>query len=622
MQQSFRRRALPVLQRLVIGLVTIAVILIAAGPFRLFEQLELAAYDGWFSLRGEVEPHPEIVIIGIDDASLAQIGRWPWDRAVYAQLLDYLSEASVVAFDLLLLEPNDRVPGDDQTLANAIARHERVVLSTLIRIEEVRGQFNTIPQRPIPVLLEAVRGDRHKFYGQGIVNTPIGEDSVIRAYIPVDSDTFGEPYPSLALAAVMQHRGYTPDQIEATPFGALQAGALQIPRDPTGQMLINFAGEPASYPTISFADVYNGKRAPSEFAGKIVFVGTVADTLKDNFPVPFAKDTTVTMGMPGVEIQASAAATMLQGNSVTRVSHGTNMLITLALGLIVLLLAYRLSPLWGGLSLLVLAGGFVMATYLLWSQSRLWVDVVTPATGSILIYTIVTLESYLREEAEKRRVRNLFGRYVSHNVVNELLQNPDMLQMGGKRFNLTILFSDIRGFTSFSESRDPQEVVQRINDYCKDMVDIIYKHGGTLDKYMGDGIMAYFGAPVPQEDHAERALRCAHEMREKIKELQKAWVEQGLQPFQIGVGMNSGEVIAGNIGHPDRVEYSLIGSAVNLAARLEGMTKEYARSEAGGIVFSEMTYQGAPQAVETYQPTEIGEVEVRGLAHKVRIYTM
>lgn len=615
------RQLVPVLQQLAVGLVTIGIILIAAGPIRLFEGMELAAYDAWYHLRGERAANPDIVIIGIDDLSINQIGRWPWDRAVHGRLVDQLSQADVVAFDVIMTDSSGK-PGDDEALAAAIKNHGRVVLTSFVRYDDVRGQFVATMQRPTKVLLDAVREGKHKFSGQGTVNTGGGEDSVVRAYVPVDTDTFGEPHPSLALAAIMLKKGYTPDQIQADPFGPLSVGDIFVPRDRTGQVLINFAGKPQSYETISYAQVLDGKVPPEKFKGKIVFVGATTPTLKDDFPAPFAKDTSLNSLMPGVEIQAAAAATMLEGSQFVRVEHSTNIMITLILGLITLVLARRLSPMWGGISLLGFAGGYIVLVYIFWSQYRVWLDVVTPAAGAFLVFTVTTLENYLREEAEKRRVRNMFGRYVSHNVVNELLQNPDMQQMGGKRFNLTILFSDIRGFTSFSESRDPQEVVQRINDYCKDMVDLIYKHGGTLDKYMGDGIMAYFGAPIPQDDHAERAVRCAFEMREKMKDLHKTWVAQGLQPFKIGVGMNSGEVIAGNIGHPDRVEYSLIGSAVNLAARLESMTKEYAKSEYGGIVFSESTYNAAPKCMEEFHPSDMGEVEIRGMAHKVRIFTI
>jgi adenylate cyclase len=615
------RRLVSAVRQVGPALITIAVVLIAAGPFRLFEGLELATYDAWFGLRGPQPADSRIVIIGVDEPSIRQIGRWPWDRAVHGRLLDRLQEADVVAFDIILAEPSQK-PGDDEALAAAIRQHGRVVLSTFIRIDQYRDQFILSPQRPTDLLLQAVREGKHRHNGQGTVNTPSMEDGVVRAYVPIDADTFGEPYPSLALAAIMMQKGISPDQMQGSSSGTAQVGDLLIERDRDGQMLINYAGEPGTFLTYSYADVLNGRVSPDVFRGKIVFVGATAFTLKDDFLAPFAKDSSAGQLMPGVEIQASAAATMLNGTYFSRADHSTNILITLVLGLIVLLFSRRLKPLWGGLALLGFAGGYVVLVYIAWSQYRFWLDSVTPAVGALLVFSVQTLENYLREEAEKRRVRNMFGRYVSHNVVNELLQNPEMQQLGGKRFTLTIMFSDIRGFTSFSEQRDPQEVVQRINDYCKDMVDLIYKHGGTLDKYMGDGIMAYFGAPIPQEDHAERALRCAHEMREKMKDLHKVWVEQGLQPFKIGVGLNSGEVIAGNIGHPDRVEYSLIGSAVNLAARLEGMTKEYAKSEYGGIVFSELTCNAAPKAVEEYKPTEVGEVDVRGMTRKVRIFTM
>ncbi len=613
-------------RRILVGVLTLALVMIASNLLPLFENLELAMYDTWFDLRQQPgdKGDDRIVIIGIDDPSIKVIGQYPWPRAEYAKLLEKLGEAKAVAFDIILSEESRaKDPADDQIFADAIKKHGRVVLTTFVEYFDNNGQQNASFKRPTKVLLDATRAGKHKFAGQGTVNTPTDADGVVRANNPVDADTTGEPYPSLALAAVMQYKGLTPDQLKVKNLGPVTVGDLTVPRDVDGQTLLNFAGPPKSFTTLSFINVMNDRLPPGfTFKDKIVFVGAATPTLKDDFPVPVAKDTQAGKLMPGVEIQATSAATYLNGSYFVRAPWQLNYAITLVLGLLILVIAGRLGVVAGATSTGLVAVGYVGSVWFAWSSKHYWLDVVTPVIGILSVYTVTTVENWMREQAEKARVRNLFGRYVSHNVVNELLNNPEMLEMGGKRFAVTILFSDIRGFTTFSEGRDPQEVVQRINDYCKDMVELIYKHGGTLDKYMGDGIMAYFGAPIPQSDHAERALRCAHEMREKMKELHVQWKAAGLQAFKIGVGLNSGEVIAGNIGHPDRVEYSLIGSAVNLAARLESMTKEYAKSEYGGIVFSEHTYNLAPKAVEEFQPTEVGDVEVRGMTQKVRILTM
>lgn len=615
------RKMIKLPRTVLVGLVTI-VIVIAGASAGLLENMELSAYDGWFGIRGPVPADDRFVVIAIDGPSLSQIGRWPWDREVHGRLLEKLDQAKVVAFDIILTDES-RLPGDDQALADAIKKHGQVVLTTFIDIDEVKpGQFNTRPKQPTKILRDAARGTLHKFAGEGVANTPTGNDGVVRANIPVDEDNFGETYPSLSLAAVLRYKGYSPADIKTKHLGPVTVKDLTIPRDVNGQVLINFLGRPGTIKTVSYVDVLNGKVPPSTFKDKIVFVGATHFTMKDNFAVPVAKDTTQGILLPGVELQAMTAATYLNGDSFTRAPWSLNILVTVIIGLLVLLFSSRMKMLQGAASTLGLTAIYVVAAYFIWNQNHFWLDVVTPALGSLLVYTMTTADNYLREEAEKRRVRNLFGRYVSHNVVSELLQNPEMLEMGGKRFDVTILFSDIRGFTSFSETRSPHEVVERINEYCKDMVELIYKYGGTLDKYMGDGIMAYFGAPVPMADHAERAMQCAFEMREKMKALHERWTAAGVQTFKIGVGMNSGDVIAGNVGHPDRVEYSLIGSAVNLASRLESMTKEYAKSDYGGIVFSAYTASLAPKACEKYQPHDLGEVEVRGMTQKVHIMTM
>ncbi|MFZ5814690.1 MAG: CHASE2 domain-containing protein [Bacillota bacterium] len=603
------------------SLIAVLLVLIAAGPFRLFEGSELAAYDAWFSLRGERAPDPRVVIIGIDEPSLRQVGRWPWDRAVFADLLGHLGEAKVVAFDIIWTEPSEK-PGDDERLAEAIRAHGRVVLSAYVRTDEVRGQVNQSLQRPLADLRQAARAGSNPDAAEGFVNTPSGEDSVVRAGIPVDTDTTGSPFPSLALAAVMQYEGLRLSHLEVEPFGSLRLGGRRIRRNELGQTYLNFSGGAGTIETISATEVLKGRVDPGRFRDRIVLVGPTSPTLKDEFPAPFAKDSTIGQQMPGVEIQATAVATYLNGNDIARVPHGITMLITLLFGLLVLAISFRFQTFRGATAALLLCLVYAGVVYLLWSHLRLWVDLVTPLVAGFLVYVTSTLGNYLRAEAEKRRVRNLFGRYVSQNVVEELLQNPEMLELGGKRFEVTVLFADIRGFTSFSETRDPHEVVTRLNQYFEAMVDVIYRHGGTLDKYMGDGIMAYFGAPLPMQDHAERALRTAWEMRQRIGELHVAWKSQGIEPFKIGVGLSSGEVIAGNVGHPDRVEYSLIGSSVNLAARLESLSREYPRSEYGGILCSASTYALAPEAVEELQPEYCGEVEVRGMSQKVQIYTV
>lgn len=617
---------LKVSRTVLVGLVTILAVLISSGGLNLFEGLELSAYDTWFQLRHKPDDKGDsrFVIIGVDDASIKQIRRWPFDRADHAKLLDQLGQAKVVAFDIIFTDPAEK-PGDDQALADAIRRHGRVVLTTQVRhtiLKEKGGQINSSPNYPIKLLRDAAKEGKHKFAGEGVANTPTDFDAVVRANIAVDTDIVAEPYPSLALAAVLMYKGYSPADIKVKHLGDLTIKDITIKRDVDGQTLINYLGPPGTIETVSYADVYTGKIPPAFFKDKIVFVGATDPSLKDEFPTPFAKDSSIGALMPGVEIQATTAATYLNGDSFTRAPRSLNALIIIVMGLVTMLFASKMKALWGALSMLGLTGVYTVASYFSWLNAHYWLDVVAPATVAALVFSSTTLENYLREEAEKRRVRNMFGRYVSHNVVNELLSNPEALEMGGKRFNVTILFSDIRGFTSFSETRDPHEVVERINEYCQEMVQLIYNHGGTLDKYMGDGIMAYFGAPIPLEDHAERAITCAHEMREKMKELHERWTAAGKQTFKIGVGLNSGDVIAGNIGHTDRVEYSLIGSAVNLASRLESMTKEYAKSDYGGIVFSHNTYVLAPKAMERYEVHDMGEVEVRGMVVKQHIYTM
>jgi len=346
-------RFLHIPRTILVGLLTIAVVLIGAGPLRLFEGLDLDAYDSWFNLRPAVKADDRIVIVGIDDLSIKSIGRFPWDRSVYAQLLDNLKEAKVVAFDILLTEPQ---AVHDDVLAAAIKAHGRVVLSSFVRHDTVKGQDNTSMQVPVKALADAARGGKHKFWGQGVVNTPTDEDAVVRSYIVVDTDTYGEPYPSLALAAVLQYKGYLPNQIKAKSFGPMTVGDLKIERNELAQTLLNFRGEGGTFTPVPFSQAL--KDPPSKYKDKIVFVGAVASTLKDDFPTPFAKSTTEGT-FPGVEIQATAASTILNQDYLTRASQGTNILITLAMGLLVLLLSVRLKALWGGAATVGLVAAYL-----------------------------------------------------------------------------------------------------------------------------------------------------------------------------------------------------------------------------------------------------------------------
>ncbi len=236
-----------------------------------------------------------------------------------------------------------------------------------------------------------------------------------------------------------------------------------------------------------------------------------------------------------------------------------------------------------------------------------------PLLTILLTYGGVTVFRGLTEEKEKKKIKGVFSRYVTHQVVNEILSSPEGLALGGKRKECTILFSDVRGFTSMSEKMQPEDVVHILNEYMTRMVDLVFKYEGTLDKFIGDAIMAIWGAPISHSDDTKRAVMCAIEMMEKLKLLQEKWKSEGKSPFDIGVGINVGEVVVGNIGHPERMEYTVIGDNVNLASRLESLNKEFKAH----IIISQKVYDRVVDLIEV-RPLE--PVQVKGKIEKIMIY--
>lgn len=589
-------------------------VLAATAAAGLWERWELAAYDAWFGLRGARKPPPEIVIVEIDDASVQELGAFPWPRSTHTQLLAGLAGARVVGWDLLFDAPG--TPDGDAAFANALAGagSRQVLASTFTFSQDGGGTWAQQIRQPIAVLAQVV-------HSTGFINMPTDADNAVRGIIPADLNFFGRPYPSFSLAVVLAALDLGVDQLKLGPAG-LEAGPLRIPWDGRQPLLINFWGPGRTFTMYRYADVLAGRVAPELLRDRIVLIGSTSPLAKEEYPNPFTRGNLVlgnALPSPGVELHASAVASLLQGNYYFRAGLWANLAVLLLVGAATWLVARRLSP-WPGLAATVgLAGGLGVAVYGLWGVFRLWLDFFGPLLTVGLTYVLVNVDNFFVAELNRRRIQDLFGRYVPLQVIEELLKQPDAVLLEGRRQEITVLFSDIRGFTSYSEGLPPEEVVRRLNDYFAAMCEVIFRHGGTLDKYLGDGIMALFGAPLPATDHAHRALLAALEMLEQLEALNKAWVRCGEQAFQIGIGINSGPAVVGNIGSPRRLEYTAIGEVVNLASRLEGLNKEFGT----GIILSERTVAclgGAPPAGFTLE--ELCAVEVRGVTLPVRIFTV
>jgi adenylate cyclase len=568
----------------VVGLASagIALVFYATG---VMHETELNTVDARFSIRGDEDPRDDIVLVLIDSTTAQELDiRFPYPRSLHGRVIDTISRGGpkAVAYDVEFREPTKIK--EDNALINAVARAGpgKVVLADTQPNE--LGESGALGGED---LLDEI--------GARGANTQVGEDSdgVLRRF-PFSVGGL-ETFP---IATAETAEG---EQLSEADMGGPKAW-------------VDFAGGPGTYPSVSFSRVLNGQVDPGTFSDKIVVVGASDPSLKDIKP-------TATTGedeqMAGSEIQANAIATALDGFPLQSLPLGFDLLLITIMGLIAPVASYRLSPLRAlGLAL----GGGVL--YLGFSQltfnSGLIVPVVYPLLalglsllGSLLVY-------YLLETVERQRVRDTFARFVPEQVVGQVLSRTDEdLRLGGQRLVVTVLFSDIRGFTTFSETREPEEVLEILNRYHEEMTDAVMEHGGTLISYMGDGIMAVFGAPIEYEDHADRALATAQEMLAVRLPRVNEWMQEHEvgEQFQIGVGLNSGPGMAGNLGSRKRLDYTVIGDTVNTAARLEGMTKgtehglfvsdstrELLVSDAGLEFVDSMAVRGRADEIKVWAP--------------------
>ena len=285
------------------------------------------------------------------------------------------------------------------------------------------------------------------------------------------------------------------------------------------------------------------------------------------------------------------------------------------MGLVTGLVLPRLRAIFSVLLIGVLFFGYLMASQKLFVQKGIWLNAVYPLLTMVIVYTAVTLYRYIVEEREKRKIRGAFSFYVTPSVVNEMLKNPDKLKLGGDKKELSVLFSDIRGFTTLAEEMEPEALVNLLNEYLTEMTDIVFEFDGLLDKYIGDAVMAVWGAPLEQTDHPERACRTALKMLDRLTKMQQQWEAEGTPRLDIGIGVNTGPMVVGNMGSERRFDYTVMGDSVNLASRLEGINKEYGTQ----VVISEFTYE---RVKDDFFCRELDAVRVKGRAKPAKIYEL
>jgi adenylate cyclase len=555
-----------------------------ASFFGLLEGVERWSLNTQFLLRGPRPPQTPIVIVSIDEDSFDELNLpWPWPRALHAQFLDIVRQGrpAAVGLDILFAEPSSFGPEDDLALAEAVGRAGNVILAAALT--EVRDALYTKEDLNPPIHPIRVRAA-----GYGPTNFVPDDDASVRwAHLVHRYQGKELPHFDLQLYRVAVKSG-----IHARPFDERS-------------FLINYRGGPKSFPTIPYYRVLTGEVPPEIFAGKIVLVGATSPALHDIYPTPFASRGE----MPGVEIHANVLETLFQGILLRRIPRFFAWVFALAAGLLAVWVTNRLRPLHALGVVVVLAGSFAAAGFSAFVWGRLWPDL-TPFPAALLLgYMASVVGNFVQEQREKRRL----SRFFSPAVVREIVRHKDDVNLGITRRRMTILFSDIRGFTSMSEKMPPEEIAAFLREYLTVMTEVVFKHGGTVDKYMGDAIMALYNVPLDQPDHAQRAVRTALEFQQRLRPLASRFRAKYGSDLRCGVGINTGEAVVGTIGSEQRLEYTALGDTINLGSRLEGLTKDFEVS----IIISESTYQ---EVRDRFLTRYLGEVKVRGKEMPVKIY--
>jgi adenylate cyclase len=655
-------------------LVTLGMVLLCLGvtQSQLGRNLEAKALDFRFRWRGVRPPGTQVVLVAIDDQSIAELGRWPWSRQQFGAVVRRLQTAGarVIVFDVLFLEPEVHATRDvlqevqtrfeslqlpsldarltafqqllrtmaeaadpDQQLAASLADAGNVALAFSFtfaapqRLSAARSQappaFVTgsayralqhlspeaaarLPQAvdlllPINVIGQSVRALGH-------VHVAMDTDGTQRYEYPVVAYQ-DDYYPSLAVQAARLYLGLAPEEMRVQFGSGLQLGPRFIPTDEAMRLLVNYYGPQGTFPTYAIADVLHGRISEAALRDKIVVIGGTAVGVGDTFVTPFSP------ALPGLERHATVIANILEGEFLYRREATTllDLACIVVFGLLVGLLSPRLPAYWPYIFALGLGSAYVVLNYVAFARAGLWVQLFLPLLTIALTQGAITLHKACTEERQKRLLRRAFQYYLHPSVVEQVCQHPELLRLGGEAKDLTVMFSDIRGFSGIAEQLTPEELVRLLNEYLTAMTRLVLDDQGLVDKYIGDAIMAVYGAPLSLPDHAYRACHTALHMVRTLRTLQQHWRAQGLPRIDIGIGINSGPMVVGNMGSELRFNYTVMGDAVNLASRLEGANKTYGTS----ILVSESTWEQVRDSVAT---RELDVIQVQGKTAPTRLF--
>ena len=664
----------PLTITLYLTLLVIVIFLIAPS---FLEIVELKTLDLRFKSRGVLQGTDAVALAVIDEKSLDAEGRWPWPRSKIARLVDCLSDdgAKVIGFDVGFLEPDENnnisfiqqlesqlkdlelenkdlerflaeskiLADNDLILAHSIKRSDpQVILGYFLHMSQKDLGYE-ISSGEIDSRIEQINKSKYP-----VVQFPPGEDFdvelIFDAYAPevaipilnqaADSSGYFNMIPDLdgavrwlpliikcrdqflsplSIQSVWHYLGRPPLIVKIASYGVegIQMGSIFIPTDERGQMLINYLGPPKTFPHYPITKIINGEIPKGTFKDKIVLVGATALGIYDMRNTPFSPV------YPGLEAHATIIDNILRQDFLIQPEWIKifDILAIILIGVIIGLVIPRLNAVRGILFAVALFIAHIVLSRLFFVNYGLLFSITYPLTALGVLYVSHTLYKYMTEERERKKIKGAFTYYVSSSVVNEMLKYPEKLKLGGERKELTVLFSDIKGFTTIAEGLTPEELVNLLNEYLTVMTDVVFKYDGTLDKYIGDAIMALYGAPLDLPDHPAKACRSALEMIHALGSLNNKWIDEGRKPIDIRIGINTGPMMVGNMGSKQRFDFTAMGDSVNLGSRLEGANKSYKTN----IIIAESTYE---RVRDEFICMELDSVRVQGKKRTVRIYSL
>ncbi len=592
--------------------------------------------------------HRDIIVLGIDEETIREFDNqeieWPFPWNIHAKFTRYVGtgEPNAIFYDIMFLKRKKKLEDD---FAASFKEAGSVFLDFPFETETVQTKYTDIAERlkyferirfkadpkddtkplvteavpPNPVLIKNAKGI-------GFANIFPDERDNINRTIPLYLKYNGYYYPNIDLMLVMNYFGITEKDFEIKwgeyiklknlPAAKMKKPnserSIVIPIDKRGFMDVNFIGGPGSFIHQPYHYFYRdgSMKGNASLKGKIVLVAaySVTGIATDEKQSPYG-------AMFGIEHHANALNTILTQDFLYRLSEIQNVIILLVIAVLLGIIIPRVSIIVSIIFTGVMALAYMVGSFMIFDSKSYIVIMATPVLQIGLTFTIIITYRVLTEQKEKKYIRQTFSKFVSKSVVDELLKHPDKLKLGGDKQVLSVLFSDIRGFTTLSEKLTPEALVEHLNVYLQAMTDIVIKYNGTLDKYVGDEIMAFWGAPIPQADHALLACRAALDMMIQLHEMNKVWEAQNKPPLDIGIGINTGDMVVGNMGSSSRMDYTLMGDMVNLGARLEGTNKVYSTH----IIISEFTYEHVKDDIIA---RELDLIRVKGKALPVKIFEL